>query len=401
MERIVSFFGLLLMVGIAWAISNNRKKVNPRVVLGGLALQFLLALFILKTGIGMRIFEGAREAVQAVISLSDKGAVFMFGEGFRDHFFAFSVLPTIIFMSSLSYVLFYFGFLQKVVELLAKIMVKVMGISGSESLCAAANVFIGQTEAPLLIRPYLKTMTRSEILTMMTSGMATVAGGVLAAYVAFGIPAGHLLAASLMSAPAAILIAKVMYPELEASPTMGTVKCEVNPDEVNVLEAACKGASEGLKLALNVAAMLIAFISLVALVNLLLGIVGGWFGLGITLEGILSWVFRPLAFMMGIPTAECATIGQLLGEKVVINEFYAYINLGKLIESGQLSQRSIDIATYALCGFANFSSIAIQIGGIGALAPERRKDFAELGFRSFIGGNLAAFMTACVAGMLL
>ncbi len=401
MERLISFFGLGFMLFIAWLISENRKKIPWRALLGGVGLQFVLALFILKTPMGMAIFEGARDAIGAIIALSDKGGQFVFGESFKDHFFAFSVLPTIIFVSSLSALLFHVGAMQKVVEWMAWVMVRVMGASGSESVCAAANVFMGQTEAPMLVRPYLSTMTRSEILCMMCSGMATVAGGVMAAYVAFGIPAGHLLAASLMSAPAAIVIAKLMLPEKQTSPTLGKVKIKVKSESVNVLDAACLGASEGLKLALNVGAMLIAFIALVALVNLVLAKFGAFFGFAISLEQIFGFVFRPLAWVMGVPWADSAHVGVLLGQKVVINEFYAYIKMGELMKAGQLSQRSIDITTYALCGFANFSSIAIQIGGIGAMAPERRKDFAQLGFRAFIGGNLAAFMTACIAGILL
>lgn len=401
MERLISLVGLVTMVLIAWLLSNNRKKINYRTVVGGLALQFLLALFILKTDIGIAIFDAARDAIQGVISLSNTGAEFVFGKEFREHFFAFSVLPTIIFMSSLSYILFYWRVLPRVVEFLARIMVKVMNISGAESLCAAANVFIGQTEAPLLVRPYLKTMTQSEILTMMCSGMATVAGGVLAAYVAFGIPAGHLLAASIMAAPASIVMAKLIFPETENSPTMGHVKIQLESNESNFLEAACNGASEGMKLALNVAAMLIAFISLVALLNLVVGGIGSWVGMEWSIEGLLSLMFRPLAFLMGVPWEEAGVVGRLLGEKVVINEFYAYINLGKFIDSATLSPRAVSITTYALCGFANFSSIAIQIGGIGALAPERKSDFAKLGFRAFLGGNLAAFTNACIAGLLL
>lgn len=400
MERLISLVGLFAMMFIAWCVSNNRKKVPYRVIAGGLLLQFGLALFILKTPIGAQVFDGARKAISSVVSLSDQGAQFLFGDGFREHFFAFSVLPTIIFMSSLSYLLFYFGILQRVVEFLARIMVRVMRVSGGESLCAAANVFLGQTEAPLLVRPYIRTMTNSELLTVMVSGMATVAGGVLAAFVAFGISAGHLLAASLMAAPASILIAKIIFPETEKSPTMGHAKVAVKPDEVNFLEAACKGASEGLMLALNVGAMLIAFIALVALVNLLLGLAGSAVGIPLSLELILSYVFCPFAFLMGVPWGEALTVGRLLGEKVVINEFYAYINLGKLITAGTLSERSVTICTYALCGFANFSSIAIQIGGIGNLCPERRSDFARLGFRALIGGNLAAFMSASIAGFL-
>ncbi len=401
MERVISALGLFLMMAIAWSISENRKKVPVRAVVGGLLLQLALAIFILKTPWGMAIFDAARIAIQKVVSLSDQGAKFVFGDNFSEHFFAFSVLPTIIFVSALSSVLFYFGVLQKIVEFMARIMVKVMGCSGAESLCTAVNVFVGQTEAPILIRPYLASMTRSEILCMMIGGMATVAGGVLAAYVAFGVPAGHLLSASLMSAPATILIAKLILPEVGKPKTMGHAKLQIESKAVNVLDAACQGASDGLGLALNVAAMLIAFIALVALVNLLLGMASEPFGHHLTLELLFGYIFRPLAYMMGIPWKDCAIAGQLLGEKTVINEFYAYVNMGKYMAAGQLSQRAIDILTYALCGFANFSSIAIQIGGIGVLAPERRKDLADLGFRAFIGGNLASFMTACVAGILL
>lgn len=402
MERWISLLGLFTMLVIAWLFSEEKRRVPWRIVICGMLLQFGLSLFILRTDIGVMIFESARNGIQAVVGLSNEGAKFVFGDNFRDHFFAFSVLPTIIFVSSLSYVLFHFGIMQKVVEWMAKFMVKVMGSSGSESLCAAANVFMGQTEAPMLIRPYLSTMTRSEILCMMTGGMATVAGGVLAAYVAFGIPAGHLLAASLMAAPACILIAKIMLPEKELSPTLGKVNLKVDSEAANGIDAACIGASEGLKLAMNVAAMLIAFIALVALLNLFIRHVGAGFGFpGLSIEYFLSLLFRPIAWLMGVPWSECGIIGQLLGEKVSINEFYAYIHMGEFMKAGQLSPRSINIATYAMCGFANFSSIAIQIGGIGALAPERRKDFAELGFRAFIGGNLASFMNACIAGILL
>ncbi len=402
MERWISVGGLFTMLAIAWLFSEDKRRIPWRAIITGLLLQFGLALFILRTDIGLFIFEGAREAIQAVVALSDQGAKFVFGDAFKDHFFAFSVLPTIIFVSSLSYVFFHFGVMQKIVEWMAKIMVKTMGASGSESLCAAANVFMGQTEAPMLIRPYLQTMTRSEILCMMCGGMASVAGGVLAAYVAFGIPAGHLLAASLMSAPACIMISKLMLPEKEVSPTMGQVNLKVDSEAANAIDAACIGASEGLKLALNVAAMLIAFIALVALINLVIRHVGTGLGFpGLSIEYFLSFLFRPIAWVMGVPWSESGLIGQLLGEKVTINEFYAYIHMGEFMKAGQLSPRSINIATYALCGFANFSSIAIQIGGIGAMAPDRRKDFAELGFRSFVAGNLASFMTACIAGILL
>jgi CNT family concentrative nucleoside transporter len=393
------------MMFIAWGFSTNRKKMDFRIIGGGLALQFVLALLILKTSPGEAAFEWAKNFVNTIISLSDEGAKFVFGPNFTDHFFAFKVLPTIIFVSSLSYLLFYFGVLQKLVELLAFIMNRVMGVSGSESLCTAANVFIGQTEAPLFIQPYLRTMTLSEINCMMTGGMATVAGGVLAAYVGMGISAGHLLAASIMSAPAAILIAKIMLPETEESPTMGTVKVSLEIKDVNAFEAACRGASEGLKLALNVAAMLIAFIALIALVNKGLQAVVYLVGMGeettLSLQMILGWVFQPIAFVMGIPWSEAGKVGSLLGQKVIINEFVAYLSLADMVKNGELSQRSVTIATYALCGFANFSSIAIQIGGIGALEPDRKSDFAKVGLKAMIGGTLAAFMTACIAGVLV
>ncbi|MDP6113814.1 MAG: NupC/NupG family nucleoside CNT transporter [Planctomycetota bacterium] len=416
MERAISFIGLFVMMFIAWGFSTNRKKMDFRIIGGGLALQFALALLILKTSPGEAAFEWAKNFVNTIISLSDEGAQFVFGPNFTDHFFAFKVLPTIIFVSSLSYLLFYFGVLQKLVELLASIMNRVMGVSGSESLCTAANVFIGQTEAPLFIQPYLRTMTLSEINCMMTGGMATVAGGVLAAYVGMGISAGHLLAASIMSAPAAILIAKIMLPETEESPTMGTVKVSLEIKDVNAFEAACRGASEGLKLALNVAAMLIAFIALIALVNKGLQAVVDLARMlfdfldrgpiippdfSLSLQMILGWVFQPIAFVMGIPWSEAGKVGSLLGQKMIINEFVAYLSLAEMVKNGELSERSVTIATYALCGFANFSSIAIQIGGIGALEPDRKSDFAKVGLKAMIGGTLAAFMTACIAGVLV
>ena len=401
MERFISFIGLFVMMFLAWLMSNNKKKLDFRVIGGGLLLQFVLALLILKTGFGQQVFVWAKDAVSEVIALSDAGASFLFGEGFREHFFAFKVLPTIIFVSSLSYLFFYWGILQKVVELMALVMKKVMNISGTEGLVAAANVFCGQTEAPLFVKPYLKTMTKSEIMTMMTSGMATVAGGVMAAYVGFGISAGHLLAGSLMSAPAAILIAKIMQPETETSATMGNVSIALEVDEVNAFEAACKGASEGVKLAINVAAMLIAFIALVALANLFLGKVSGLFGYDLTVEKILGTVFQPLAFIMGVSWEESFKVGRLLGEKMVVNEFLAYIHLGEYIKNNELSERAITISTYALCGFANFSSMAIQIGGIGELEPSKKKVFAACALKAMLGGTLAAFMTACIAGILV
>jgi CNT family concentrative nucleoside transporter len=298
-------------------------------------------------------------------------------------------------------VLFYLGIIQKVVKAMAWVMVKVMDVAGSESLASAANVFVGQTEAPLVILPYIKTMTKSELMALMVGGMATVAGGVMAAYASMGADAGHLLAASIMSAPAALVIAKIMIPERESSVTKGIVKIDVEKPGDNVLDAACTGAAGGLKLAANVAAMLIAFIALIYLANWVIDGVSGWFGYTMTLQTILGWIFSPLAWVMGVEAADLEHVGRTLGEKTILNEFVAYVSLVSPEIKSNISYRSFTIATYALCGFANFSSIAIQIGGIGALVPERRKDLAKLGFRAMLGGTLAAFMTACIAGMLL
>ena len=321
--------------------------------------------------------------------------------------FAFGVLPTIIFFSSLMSMLYYLGIMQKVVSFFAWIMQRTLGTSGAETLSAAANVFVGQTEAPLVIRPYVSKMTQSELMAVMVGGFATNVGGVLAAFVSFGIDAGHLITASVISAPAALLIAKVMQPETEHSVTMGKVELHVEEKESNLIEAAASGATAGMKLAINVAAMLIAFLAIIAMLNGLLGWTGTWFGFEDahrwTLEKGLGWLFWPLAYLMGIPAADCGAAGQLLGTKMVANEFVAYLQLGQMMESGQqtLSPRTVTILTYALCGFANFGSIGIQLGGIGGVAPDRRGDLARLGLRAMIGGTLAAFMTACIAGILI
>ena len=303
--------------------------------------------------------------------------------------------------------LYYLGIMQKIVSLFAWIMQRTLGTSGAETLSAAANVFVGQTESPLVIRPYVSKMTQSELMAVMVGGFATIAGGVLAAYVSFGIDAGHLITASVISAPAALLIAKVMQPETEHSVTMGKVELHVQDKESTLIEAAASGATAGMKLAINVAAMLIAFLAIIAMVNGLIGWTGTWFGFEEahrwTLEKGLGWLFWPLAYLMGIPAADCGAAGQLLGTKMVANEFVAYLQLGELMEAGQqtLSPRTVTILTYALCGFANFGSIGIQLGGIGGVAPDRRGDLARLGLRAMIGGTLAAFMTACIAGILI
>lgn len=399
MERMFSLLGLLAMMAIAWALSEKRSKMNWRLIVSGVALQVLFGLLILKTTPGQWFFEAARVLVAKVLSFSDAGAAFVFGEGFQEHFIAFSVLPTIIFVSSLTAILFHLGVIQVVVKWMARLMVKVMGVSGSESLASAGNVFIGQTEAPLFIKPYLKSMTRSELMAMMTGGMATISGGMMAAYAGMGADAGHLLAASIMSAPASLVLAKIMVPECEVSPTMGEVTLIVTEEDVNLLDAACRGASDGLKLALNVAAMLIAFIALVNMANWGLSVFPEVSGEALTLQRMLGWVCAPIAILLGIPAEESQMIGQLLGEKMILNEFYAYLDLVKIKDS--ISERSFHITTYALCGFANFASIAVQIGGIGGLEPSRRSDFAQLGLRSMIGGTLAAYMTATIAGLMI
>lgn len=402
MPQAISFLGLIVMIGIAWALSNNRRAINWRTVIMGTALQFVFALLILKTPWGLRFFGWLNDAVTVFLNFSDQGARFLFGDNFAEHLFAFKVLPTIIFFSSIITVLYYLGILQWIVDVFARVMQKTMGTSGTESLASAVNVFVGQTEAPLMIRPYVATLTKSEMMAVMVGGFANIAGGVLAAYVAMGISAGHLIASSLMSAPASLLMAKLMYPETEESQTAGTVKVVVERPWANIIEAAADGATEGMKLAINVAAMLIAFIALVALLNAGLVRFGDFVGIdGLTMERVLGFLLRPLAWVMGVPWHEADKVGSLLGIKTVLNEFVGYARLQEMIAAGELSERSRTIATYALCGFANFSSIAIQIGGIGAMAPNRRQDLARLGLKAMIGGSLATFQTATIAGMLL
>jgi CNT family concentrative nucleoside transporter len=409
--KLISFLGLWVMLGLAWALSENRKKVHVRLIVTGMLFQFVFALLILRTTPGHMVFDVLKRFVNGIIACGNEGSTFLFGEGFREHYFAFSVLPLIVFFSCLTAVLFHWGVIQAIVKVLARSMVRVMDVSGSESLAAAANVFLGHTEAPLMVRPYLESMTRSELMAMLTGGMA---GSVMAAYVGLGIDAGHLLAASIMSAPASLVIAKIMVPEREVSPTKGQVRVEVPRQGCNVIDAACNGAAVGLKLALNVGAMVLAFVCLIALVNW--GLERGQFFViylargseaaaelpetsVLTFERIIGWIFCPFAWVMGIQSDDVLKISSLLGEKTVFNEFIAYMDLVKLRD--QLSPRSFTIATYALCGFANFGSVAIQIGGIGSLVPARRDDIAQLSLRSMVGGTLAAFTTACIVGMLI
>jgi concentrative nucleoside transporter, CNT family len=439
MERVISFFGLFVMIGLAWLMSSHKNKFPWRVVIGGVILQFVFAALVF----GTRSTEGteAPDSQAAVVSAEetpekaegvddidkppkkkvgplafvdntfnslidcvDAGSKFVFGDNFRDHFFAFRVLPSIIFFAALMQALYYMGVMQYVVRGLGYVVQRTLGTTGPESLAAAANIFLGQTEAPLVVRPYVKTMTTSELMAIMVPGFGSTAGGVLIAYKLMGVDAGHLLTASLLSAPASLLIAKVMIPETEQSISTGRVDLDMGETGGNILEAITIGALEGLKLALNVAAMLIAFLALIAMFDGVLGWVGSWFGQVWSLTAILSYVFWPFAWIMGIPAEDCRHAGQLLGEKMVANEFVAYKHLGEWLASDSkvhLAPRTVTILTYALCGFANFSSIGIQIGGIGGMAPERQRDLAKLGLRAMLGGALANFMTACIAGMLL
>ncbi|MFH0880904.1 MAG: NupC/NupG family nucleoside CNT transporter [Lentisphaerota bacterium] len=417
-HRIISLLGLLVLLGLAWVFSTHRRGINWRTVIWGTALQLLFALLILKTAPGRWIFTQLNDAVVVLLGFQDEGAQFVFGAlgipagqpGSMGFYFAFQVLTTIVFFSSLISILYYLGFMQWIVHGFAWIMVRTCGTSGAESLSASANIFVGQTEAPLLIKPYVAGMTRSELLCVMTGGMATVAGGVMAAYVRMLNPffpdiAGHLMAASVMSAPAALVMAKLLLPEMEKPHTLGTAKIPYKDPSVNLIDAAANGATTGLQLALNVGAMLVAFMSLLAMANWGIQHIAGWFGHPeIGFDTLLGWLFAPLAWIMGVPWSDCDIVGRLMGQKTFLNEFVAYTNLAGYVAANPgepLHYRSYVIATYALCGFSNFLSIGIQIGGIGALAPERRSDLAQLGLRALLGGTLACFMTATIAGILV
>ena len=377
-------------------------------------LQFLLASLLLNTVLGKSLFDALGMGFTSLLDSVDAASKFMFGDSFADHFFAFKVLPTIIFFSSLISVLYHVGALQVAVRSAAWVMQKTLGTSGAETLATAANIFVGHTVAPLVIRPYVATMTRSELMALMVGGFATISGGVLAAFVELGIDAGHLLTASVISAPAALLVAKIMEPESGTPRTLGAVTIQVERNATNVIEAAANGAVEGLRLALNIGAVLIAFVALMALFNGFFGWLGAQFGFTGTqawsLEAAFGLAFSPFALAMGVPLEECLLAGQLLGTKTVVNEFLAYENMSEVLKSADaaessqspsMSARTEVILTYALCGFANFSAIGIQLGGIGGMAPERTPDLAKLGLRAMAGGTLAAFMTACVAGILI
>jgi len=416
MARLISALGFVVFLLIVYLLSTNRRAVRWRTVWWGIALQVLVAVFIIKTPWGFAAFRFIGELAKRFLDFSDAGARFVFGEGFTEHLFAFKVLPTIIFVSSCMTLLYYFGVLQRVVEALGWVMMRTMGTSGAESLCAAANIFVGQTEAPLFIRPYVPRLTQSELLAVMTGGFATMAAGVIAVYISFGVPAVHIIAASVMAAPMGLAIAKLMFPEQAEPETRGTARTAVERPWVNPVDAAAAGAADGLKLALNVGAMLLAFLALLALLNGLLGWAGGLAGLPqLSLDWLFARLLAPVAWLMGIPWEECGRVGVLLGKKVALNEFIAYLDMKTLLDNAQaiqqgtaaagslpvLSERAVVLSTYALCGFANFSSIAIQIGGIGGIAPGRQHDLARLGVRALIAGSLTNFANACVAGVLL
>jgi CNT family concentrative nucleoside transporter len=409
--RLQPLLGAAVIIGAGYLLSLNRRAINWSTVIWGLSLQVVFAVIVLKTTLGQQVFTTLGQGITRLLAFAGVGATFVFGplgdatvwgramngalgpDGARYAvIFAFQVLPTIVFVAALFAILYYLGIMQLVVQAFAVVMHRVMGASGAESLNVAASIFMGQTEAPLTIRPYLADMTESELMTVMTSGMAHVSGGVMAAYILFGIEARHLLTAVIMTAPGTIMMAKMLVPETGTPQTLGSARLTMARTDVNVIDAAGRGTSEGLTLALNVAAMLISFLALVALVNALLGLAG------LSLQQMFGWVFAPVAWSMGVPWHDAPAIGSLLGTRMALNEFVAYAQLGQL--KGSIDPRSFTIATFALCGFANFSSIGIQIGGIGSLAPSRRHDLARLGVRAMLAGTLANFMTATIAGIL-
>lgn len=414
MERLLSFAGYFLMIGLAWLLSENKRRFPWRVVIVGSLLQFALALLILKTRPGAIVFSAIGDAFTWVSALSDEGSEFVFGERFLEHPFAFRVLPTIIFFSSLAAMLYYLGIMQWIVRGMAIVMQRFMGVSGAESLSASANVFLGQTEAPLLIKPYIASMTLSELNAIMIGGFANISGSLIAAFSRpeFGLDAGHLVTASVISAPASLLVAKVLLPETGQPETMGTVTKEPPPQGANIIEAAAIGAADGVRLAINVAAMLIAFIALIALLDAAVQGLGWAIAKGTgtsltanwTLSGLLGYLFAPIAFFLGIEPSDCLAAGQLLGKKMFANEFVAYAELARCQQADspvRMSERTVIILTYALCGFANFSSIGIQIGGLGGMAPERQSDIARLGLRAMLGGTIVNCMLGCIAGILV
>ncbi len=434
-ERMTGFLGLIFIMILAYALSDNKKAISWRLVILGTGLQAVLALLVLKTQIGRIIFDTANDLIVKILSFSNDGARFLFGNlvglnvpvgipspgapqsmaaleftgnmANTGAFFAFSVLPTIVFFSSLTAVLYYFGILQWIISWIARFMQVTLKCSGAESFSAAANIFVGQTEAPFLVKPFIANMTRSEIMAIMTGGFATVSGGVLAAFVGMLVAdfpdiAGHLLAASVMSAPASLVLAKIMVPETANFGDLSAKNIKIAMDDINAFDATTRGASDGLSLALNVGAMLVAFIAIISLFNWLIGGMGSFVGIeNLSLQRIFAFIFAPFAYILGVPWEDASAIGNLLGLKTVVNEFVAYLQLSDYLHNGLIKNtKSAVIATYALCGFANFASIGIQIGGLASLAPSRRQDFAKLGLRAMIAGTLACLQTAAIAGII-
>ncbi len=407
MIKLTGLIGIVVLLGIAYALSNNRKAIKPRIVIWGIGLQVFLALIILKVPIVKSKFFFIDKLFKKLISFSDKGSDFLFasfvpGVGYHEAMinFAFRALPVIIFFSSLIAVTSHFGIIQFIVKWFARAMEKTMNTSGAETLSVSANIFVGQTEAPIIIRPFINNMTNSELTAVMTGGFATVAGSVLALYVLWlnAIPgiAGHMLAASIMSAPAALVMAKIIYPETEQSDTIGDLNISIQKQDANAMDALGRGATDGLKLAANVGAMLVAFVSVISMINFIIG-----YFFDTTIQEIMGMGFQPLAWTMGIPWEEAKIMGTLMGEKIVLTELIAYSNLGDIINNGEISERTAIIASYALCGFANFGSKGIQLGGIGGMAPEKRKNLSKLALKAMIGGALASWLTATIAGILI
>lgn len=411
--RLVSFFGMFAILAIAWLFSKNKKAINYKAVLGGTLLQVIFAVLVMKVPAGQKFFFFLNDVIVKLLSFTNEGAKFVFG-GLIDNqsigfVFAFQVLPTIIFFSSLMSVLYYLGIMQKIVMFFAHIMKRVMKTSGAESLVASANIFVGQTEAPLAIRPYMESLTESELFVVMVAGMGTMAGGVMATYAGMLMPyipgiGGHILASCIMSATGSLVIAKLLIPETGEPRTSGKLEMKLELPDKNVIDAAANGATTGLQMALNVGGCLLAFMALLAMLNFLVSHAGGLANYPqLSLEKIFGWVFTPLAWIMGVPMSEASQVGNWIGQKTVLNEFVAYMNMSNFLRDnpGVISQRSLIIATHALAGFSNFLSIAIQIGGLGALAPSRRHDIARLGMMAVLGGSLACFLSAAIAGFLL
>ena len=410
--KLISLLGIVSFLSLAWAMSSNRRQVPGRVVAWGMGLQLIIGFVVFRTQIGKEVFEAANVAIRKLNEFAGEGAKLVFGalgdgEKMQEIFgggviFAIAIPATIIFVSALSSLLYHWRVLPLVVTGIAWVMRRTMRTSGSETLATAANIFMGQTEAPLVVKPYLGAMTRSELMALMVGGMATIAGGVAAAYASLGIDAGHLLTASILSAPGTLVIAKLMFPEMDKSETADE-ECELPKSRAtNSIDALCQGASDGMRLSINVIAMLIAFVALVYMANAILGWALSWTAWNFTIQEAVGWLNVPFAWLMSVPSDECVRVGAVLGERVVLNEFMGYLQLTSMMEGeGALSPRTSAIATYALCGFANFGSVAIQIGGIGTLAPDRRADLAKLGLKAMVGGVLACYLTATVAGLLM